>query len=901
MATITHGADDAATELILKTIAPRAPQHLLARARLSVDEAPLRNLQITLVQAPAGYGKTSLLAQWRREHLARGVAVAWLSVDERDDAQRFLLGLVHAVRAGCARPTFGRLVLNSARASSRELEGITAWLAEVAQLSLDVVLIVDEAERLPAAGLAALSYLLHNAPQNLRIAVAARRGLDDAAGDLLAYGAGELIGPEQLRFRLDEAISLVTERFGARVEADVCARLFELCDGWPLGLQLALAAMARAADPRQAAQALSADHGGLRNHLVVALISKLSADDDAFLTRISVVDRLHPQLCEALTGDKDAPERLARLVRDTPVFIASEDSVWCRLHVLVRDVLRARLAGLPESERAELHSRASTWLAAQGMLDEAARHAHAAGQHQAAYDLAERCLHDAVKAGNLSAVRDWLELVPEAELERRPRLRLAAAWVLALGERHEEAERQVEQVLADPDAPPELRYECAMILSAAAYYADETDRFVALFEPWLDAAPPATSWLAQIHANRRSALAILQGEPAQARRYLQQLSPRNESASGLGYVIRWGDHIIGLSYLLEGQLNLAESVVMPALASAEADLGRRHPLTCMFAAMCAALCYETDRVEQAAAMLANRLDVLERGGTPEMVMLAYRTAAQIAALQGVEHRALDLLEALHAMGVGRHLPRLCVASLAEQVRMHAGRYRAQTCEALVQRIDEIVAHESANHGPLWLRPVAMMQALSRAYAALAGRRWPQALDALAVALEQAHAMKLGRDRIEIMVLQAFALEQTGAQGRALLLEAMNLAKTFALTRTLADAHPAIADWMRRVNEQEAHAGQPVHAMPAPRVVPIPARAATGAPRAVPSVVLTPKERQILELLGRNLSNKEIALAMAVGEETVKWHLKNLFGKLDASSRKHAVRRALVLGLLEGAS
>lgn len=899
MASTLRSADGAATELILKTIAPRATQQLLVRARLSADDARLRNLQVALVQAPAGYGKTSLLTQWRREHLAHGVAVAWLSVDERDDAQRLLLGLVHAVRAGCARPSFGRLVLSGAAASSRELEGITAWLAEVAQLSINVVLIVDEADRLPAAGSAALSYLLHNAPQNLRVAVAARRGLDDAAGDLLAYGAGELIGPELLRFRLDEAIALISERFGGRVEADVSAQLFELSDGWPLGFQLALAAMARADDPRQAAQALSANRGGLRDHLVGALIAKLSAEDNAFLTRISVVDRLHPQLCVALTGDDAALEQLARLVRDTPVFIASEDSAWCRLHVLVRDVLRGRLAELPEAERAALHARASAWFAAQGMLGEAARHAHAAGQYQAAYDLADRCLHDALKEGNLAAVLDWLELLPEAELERRPRLRLAAAWVLALGERHPEAERQVEHVLADPAASPELRYECAMILSAAAYYADETDRFVALLEPWLDTVPSSASWLAQIHANRRAVLAILQGEHGQARRY-QQLAPRRESATGVSYVKRWGDHTIGLSYLLEGQLSLAESVLMPALASAEADLGRRHPLTCMFAAMCAALCYETDRLEQAAALLANRLDVLEHGGTPEMVALAYRTAAQIAAAQGVEHRALDLLEALHAMGVGRRLPRLCVVSLAEQVRLHAGRYRAQTCEALVQRIDEIVAREAARHGPLWLRPVAMLQALSHAYASVAARRWPESLDALAVALDQANAMKLGRYRIEIMVLKAFALEQTGAQGRPLLLEAMNLAHAFGLTRTLADAHPGSADWMRRVGEEAAHAGQPIRAMPAPRVVPIPARPANSAPRAVPSVVLTPKEREILELLGRNLSNKEIALAMSVGEETVKWHLKNLFDKLDASSRKHAVRRALVLGLLEAA-
>jgi LuxR family maltose regulon positive regulatory protein len=456
-------------------------------------------------------------------------------------------------------------------------------------------------------------------------------------------------------------------------------------------------------------------------------------------------------------------------------------------------------------------------------------------------------------------------------------------------------------VLADPDAAPELRYECALILSAAAYYADQPDRFVALFEPWLDTVPPAGSWLEQIHANRRSVLAIVQGEPAQARRFQQQRSTLIESAMEAGYVMRWGDHAIGLSYLLEGQIHLAESVLMPALTSAEAELGRRHPLTCMFAAMCAALCYETDRVEQAASMLANRLDVLEHGGTPDIVILAHRTASQLAALQGAEHRALDILEALHAMGVGRRMPRLCVASLAEQVRIHAARYRAQTCDALTERIDEIVEQAAGTHGPLWLRHVVMLQTLSKAYASVAARRWPQSLNALAVALEHANAMKLGRYRIEIMALQAFALEHTGAQGQMSLLEAMNLAKTFGLTRTLADMHPAIADWMRRVGEEKSRVGHPVPAMPPPRVLPAPARAATHAPRAVQSVVLTPKEREILELLGRNLSNKEIALAMSVGSETVKWHLKNLFGKLDASSRKHAVRRAVILGLLEGAS
>ena len=895
MASTSPGAERSTTELVLKTIAPRMPLNLLARPRLSADDPDFRDRQIALVQAPAGYGKTSLLAQWRREHLARGIAVAWLLADERDDAQRFLRGLVQAVRTGCARPTFGHLLLDSAFASVSELDGATGWLAEIAQLSLDVLLIVDEAERLPAAGAEVLAYVLHNAPQNLRIVVAARRGLEASIAGLLAYGQGTLFGPETLRFRLDETIALVGNRFGTRVDADACARLFEVTDGWPLGLQLALAAMAHAADPRKAVETMVSGPGSLRDHLVGALIANLSKQDEAFLIRISAVDMLHPALCHTLTGDADAPRQLDRLVRETPVFITAEDSAWCRLHTLVRDVLRARFARLPAAEQEALHARASVWLAGQGMIEEAARHAHAAGQRQTAYELAERSLHDAVIQGQLSVVLDWLDLLPESELEQRPRLRLAAAWALALGQRHEEARSQVERILASENVRTELRYECALILSAAAYFADEPDRFVALFEPWVESAPAGDSWLAQVHANRLAARAMLLGEPAQARRCQRRVA-RGDVGEGLGHLERWGDHIIGLSYLWEGQMRLAEEVLKPALASAEAGLGRRHPLSCMFAAACAAIAYEDDRVAESTALLANRLDILERAATPETVMLGYRTAARIAAVNGNENRALDLLEAMYALGVSRGQPRLCVASLADQVRMHAGRYRAHTCEALMRRIDEIVARD-ARHGPLWRQSVALLQALAKADAAIASRNWQLALDALALADGQADAMKMGRYRIEILALRAFAQHEMGADGTALLLEAKNLAQTFNLTRTLVDAHPALADWARRVKDEAGteHGGRPLAAF---QIVRPPARETNG-PRAVPSLVLTPKEREILELLARNLSNKEIALAAMIGEGTVKWHLKNLFGKLDASSRKHAVRRALVLGLLEG--
>lgn len=883
------------SELVLKTMPPRAPRHQLVRSRLSLADEQFRERSVIVVQAPPGFGKTSLLGQWRREYLARGAAVAWVTADTGDDLQRFLHCLVQAVRFGCVRPAFGRLLLETQGTKPGELEGVTAWLAEVAQTSLDMVLIVDEAERLAPGNFAALSYLIHNAPPNLHVVVGARSGIDAAIADLVDYGQALSLNAEDLRFRLDETMALVRERCGEKVDADSAARLHEQTEGWPLGLQITLAAVEKGGDLRVAMSAMAGRSGGDSDHFVGGLLANLAVDDVDFLVRISSVDLVHPDLCCALIDSETAKETLRRLIRETPVFVVGDGSEWVRLHNLVRDALRSRLANFSGEERLELHRRATRWLADHGMIEEAARHAHEAGQNEVAYDLAEQCLYDAVTQGHQETVLRWLDLLPEAELLARPKLRLAAAWALALSERHGEAGALVQDILENPEADSSLRYECALIASGAAYYADRTDRCIALFQPWMSAPPPGQDpRLLQMHANRQAAMAILAGDPARARRYIQTV-PHGDFGKGYSYGVRWGNFITGLSYLWEGQGLLGEEVLRPALGSADADLGRRHPLSCMIAALLAAAVYERDRVDEAAELLANRLDVLERVGTPETALLGYRTAARIAAAKGVEHRALDLLEVLYAVGVARNLPRLCVASLGEQIRMHAGRFRSETCRALVLRIDEIVAKHAVSEGPIWLASVELLQRLAHAHALIASQDWTAAVDALAHALTLVESAKLGRWRIEIMALRALAMDRIGQNGKPLLLEAMNLALTFSLSRTFVDAHPALADWVRRTADEDG-GGHKIQIARTAR--PLPDRSAA-APRAVPSMVLTPKEREVLEHLARNLSNKEIAQAMEVGEETVKWHLKNLFGKLDAGTRKHVVRRAQLLGLLVG--
>jgi LuxR family maltose regulon positive regulatory protein len=283
-------------------------------------------------------------------------------------------------------------------------------------------------------------------------------------------------------------------------------------------------------------------------------------------------------------------------------------------------------------------------------------------------------------------------------------------------------------------------------------------------------------------------------------------------------------------------------------------------------------------------------------------MLGYRTAARVAAAEGAEHRAFELLDTMHAVGLNRGLPRMCVASLSDQVRMHARRFRPETSRALCARIDALLASDEVPKGRLWRRSADWLQHLAHANAAIAAQDWRQALAALDRTAALVQSMQYGRVRIEVMALRAYALDQIGEKSLPLLREAIDLAQTFGLQRLFRDAHPALAEWVQQVltDRPGGSADRATATRSQPPAAPMQASRPTGTPRAIPSLALTPKEREVLELLARNLSNKEIARAMQIGEETIKWHLKNLFSKLDAGTRKQAVRRAEVLGLLETA-
>jgi LuxR family maltose regulon positive regulatory protein len=874
--------------LLLKTMAPRVQRDLLARPRLMLGTGRFRDVPAVLVQAPGGYGKTSLLAQWRRESLGTGAVVLWLTTGPADPPGRLLRSLVLGFRDAALRPSFGEALL---AAPPDPIEGLTEWLAEVARSGLETVLMLDEAERLPADSFEALAYLLRNLPPNLRVLVAMRGTAPTSLDDLVAYGQCATVAAAELRFDVDETIALVRQRFGADFDAGVAVRLHEMADGWPLGLQLALAVAAADRDPQAAAEALLRQSGSLQHRLVGMLLAHLDPADLAFLVRLSVLEDLTPALAAAVGAERDAAARLRRIAATTPVVIAGEQGDWLRLHALAREALRERFAALPDEERVAVHTRAAEWLAANGMGAAAAQQALAAGRRDWACELAERSLYDTLMArGRLDDVQYWFNLIPEAETAARPRLLLAAAWSFAISERHEEAERLVARVLALGGIDDELRCECALVRGAAAVFADDPDRFAALHDPWAATPPLTDPWLLKIHANRSAFRALIDGEPAMAR-LRQQQAPAGSGEAAPVYLTRWSEFIIGLSYLWEGQVLLAERILRPALLQSDADLGRRNPMSCMLAALLAAALWVRGQPHEAELALANRLDVLERSGMPEAVLLAFRTLSRIAAERS-EARSLDLLEGLYAVGEQRAMPRLMVVSLGEQILLHARRYRAETCRGLLARIDALLAAEG-ERGPLWWDGVTVYRDMAEGYAAVAARDWKAARAPFERANDEARAGKRQRLFIETLGFRALVLHLGGEDGSGLAQEAVELARVYGLTRAFEAAHPLLGERIERIAARAGDTG-PAPRAPAPTA---PVAPAMNADLVARSSALTPKEREVVELLARNLSNKEIGLTMNIHEDTVKWHVKNLFAKLSAGTRKQVVSRARLMGIL----
>ncbi|MEM5432129.1 LuxR C-terminal-related transcriptional regulator [Cupriavidus oxalaticus] len=882
--------------LATRLMPPRLSQRLVPRDTLVRQLHAARHCRLTLLRAPAGYGKSVTLAQWRKRLVEEGARVAWLTLDAEDDSPHAFCASLHASfrQAG--------LSLRWQPASRADADTLVRDLiGALAGAAGELYLVLDELDHVrEPATMTVLQSLLDARLPDLHVVAATRHANTLALGRL--QGAGELnaVGSAELAFSLAETQAFLARRpnapFRGNTEAlDTAVWLHEATEGWPVSLEL-VAGQAGQTCPVFAA----CDEGdapcpaALRDYLDEAVLPGLPADLLHWAARLSRLRRFNAALATYVTGDSASADRLA-LASDLGLFLqpaTAQADGWWRFHPQFGAALRYRHP-CGERDAAELHRRAASWLAQQGRVSEALSHAMLCGDDAPVIAVLGAVAPDLPAVSQLREFLRWLEGRPAGRTLDHPVLCLTAAWACVVSARPREAMDWLQRWQAmGACAAPTVAQHAALVSATIAVQRDDLPRAQVIFDALPD-CPIDSPALEHI----RMALAARCGAMT-GRRPPHRAPPRGDASeialmrTGTAAVAAW----------LEGHAREALRLGGEALVTAERTYGWRSVSACLCAVPVACALYEQDQLQQAREHLAGRFGLV-RFATPDVLIEAAVCRARLLASGGEVHHALAGLaqaeSVLHQRGLSRGVARM----IAEQVRLalsvHDRRHAARLQEALDELARGHVRDVPRDH------EIQAIATLSRARAALAAADPERAL----AALEIAHAGAEASGRVRLVacaeLLQALACDDLGQSdtARTCLASALAAGERLGLVRTFADegerVRKLLSEFASAVPGSHA-VGQPVFLQLAAAYEPagrsgLPQPVSTGInPDQIGSALghlLTRREREILALLEQSMTNKHIALVLNLSVDTVKWNMRQIFSKLGVSRRYDAILKA----------
>ncbi|HEY7911336.1 MAG TPA: LuxR C-terminal-related transcriptional regulator [Blastocatellia bacterium] len=849
--------------------------------------------KLTLISAPAGFGKTTLVSEW-----VAGCErpSAWLSLDEGDnDPARFLAYLVAALRTVAENIGKGVLgMLQSPQPPPAE-SILTALLNEISALPGDFVLILDDYHVIDAKPVEdILAFLVEHLPPRLRLVIATREDPQLPLARLRARGQLTELRVTDLRFTASEAAEFLNHKMGLKLSAEDVTALEVRTEGWIAGLQLAAISLQGQKDVTGFIKSFTGSHHFVLDYLVEEVLQQQSESVQAFLLRTSILDRMCGPLCDAVLLDPSGSgQQTLAYLEHANLFIVPLDNErrWYRYHHLFADLLRQRLHHTTASFKAdemmgvaELHKRASAWYEENGLELEAFHHATAANDIERAERLIEGKGMPLHFRGAVVPVLSWLKSLPTSVLDDNPSLWTSYASVLLVtGQvtRVEPALRSAETALQkmEPDDKSRdligriaaIRATTATTLNQVETIIEQSRRALKHLHPNNLAFRTSTIW-------KLGYAYHLQGDRAAASQAYREVVSIGQASGNMIFTLL---AITGLGILqeAENQLYLAAQTYrrvlqmfgdhpLPFASEAYLGLARLHyewndldsaQHRAQQSVELARLIEYTDRVVACEVFLA-RLKLARGDAAGAAAMLA--KAGQSARRNNFEYRMPELVAAQ-------------VLALIHQGNLTAAAELAQ-------------AHE------LPISQARVNLSLGDAAAALAALEPPR---------RQAESKGWEDERLKVMVLQAVALHAHGETKKAveLLGEALALAEPGGFIRLFIDegipmahllseaiAHGIMPDYARKllaVFETEKRKSNDKSTLPpVPPVQPL-------------IEPLTQREIEVLQLIAQGLSNREIGERLFVALSTVKGHNQNIFDKLQVKRRTEAVARARQMGLL----
>ncbi|MBN2085567.1 MAG: AAA family ATPase [Anaerolineales bacterium] len=908
----------ASTLLLTKISVPAARPRILPRARLMDMLGIDSGADLILVCAPAGYGKTTLLAEWARTEIQKGIAVAWYALDPSDDSpvsfgSYLVAGLMQALGPNCELEQIAQLLRSSPELDLQRI--LPHVINAVASDGRECMMILDDFQWIGSPSIhSSIAFLLEHLPDSMRLAIGSRSDPPLPLARLRARGKLLEIRADSLNFTRDESARFLNEVMRLELPAEWISVLEDRTEGWIAGLQLAALSLSGRPDPERLISSFSGSHRYLVDYLLEEVLARQPEPVQSFLLSTSILDRMCAPLCDAVVEQASGGAAVLERLDQENLFIVALDAEvrWYRYHHLFRDFLQARLEKtLPERVTA-LHRAACRWYSREGYRREAVRHALLTRDWEYAANVVEQYGVSMMMQGEASTVYEWCEAFPEAVMRDHPVIGIfqCNAWLIGYRQKNrpkiEERLRQIDQAVSGMEAGPVTRILLGQAATIRVFLEART------LDPAVDprkqfSIAQKTLGLLSDDDPARSAVALTIGYAQMALHDAQAGFQAMERARELSIPCRnfigFVDAVFHQARLahVQGDLRLAESICRQGRIDLDAMLSgsnREFPAAGCLDVASGCLSLERNRLGEAERQLLHGLDLIGWGLDPHFLMAACVGLFRLREVQGRSGEALQYLSRLEDEWPDI---KFCTQGLRIMHTLREGTASADNladADRWTRSFPLPLNGEGIlpGMGPLGAAEAYYLAYLARVRVAMATDRNGDALSYLERQLDLASTHGLAQRVIELSVFEALAAQGEGGGRRVwdALERALAAAPEELCVRSF-DQGPDSIRLLQAALKRGMHHEKIGRILAEIEADPSDATD-RGSGGKLPNP-LSDRELEVLHLLARGMSNQEIARKLVITVGTVKSHVNHILEKLNARNRTEAVARARDLGLL----